>query len=183
VPEKKSGREIILGVTGSIAAYKAVQLASDMVGKGVAVTVIMTDNAMRFITPLSFETITKKSAITDLQCDPSSRVAEHISLSDRCSALVIAPATANIIGKIACGIADDILSTTALSFPGPIIIAPAMNTIMWENSVVQENVKKLESLNCTFVGPGEGKLADGRMGVGRLADLSEIEKSIDQILG
>lgn len=174
--------EIVLGVTGSIAAYKAVQLASDLVGKDIAVTVIMTRNAMRFITPLSFETITKRPAITDLQCDTASSVAEHVSLADRCSALVIAPATANIIGKIACGIADDILSTTALSFPGPIVIAPAMNTVMWENKVVRENVEKLKSLDCTIVGPEKGRLADGRTGIGRLADLGKIEKVIEKAL-
>ncbi len=175
--------EIILGVTGSIAAYKAVQLASDLVGKDTAVTVIMTKNAMRFVMPLSFETITRKPAITDLQCDAESRVAEHVSLADRCSALIIAPATANIIGKIACGIADDILSTTSLSFPGPIIIAPAMNTVMWENKVVRENVEKLKSLNYTIVGPEKGRLADGRTGIGRLADLVKIEKAIEKALG
>ncbi len=174
--------EIILGVTGSIAAYKAVQLASNLAGKDITVTVIMTKNAMRFITPLSFETITKRPAITDLQCDTASGVAEHVSLADRCSALVIAPATANIIGKIACGIADDILSTTALSFPGPIVIAPAMNTVMWENKVVRENVEKLKSLDCTIVGPEKGRLADGRTGIGRLADLGKIEKAIGDIL-
>ncbi len=178
----KKRKEIVLGVTGSIAAYKAVQLAGDLVKKDIEVTVIMTKNAMRFITPLTFETISRKPVITDLQCDPESRTAEHVSLADRCSALVIAPASANIIGKIASGIADDILSTTALSFPGRIVIAPAMNTVMWQNSIVQQNVEKLRALDYIFVGPEEGRLADGRTGVGRFADTDKIVEAVEKLL-
>lgn len=175
-------KEIILGVTGSIAAYKAVYLASALAEKEIGVTVIMTKNATRFITPLSFETITGRPVITDLQCDPASGVAEHVSLADRCSALVIAPATANIIGKIACGIADDILSTTALSFPGPIVVAPAMNAVMWRNRIVRQNVEKIKNLGYLFVGPEEGRLADGKTGIGRLANPAKIVEVIEKLV-
>lgn len=178
-----SNREIVLGVTGSIAAYKAAQLASDLTRKGIGVTVIMTENAARFVTPLTFETITKNPVVTGMECDPANRVAEHVSLADRCAALVIAPATANIIGKIASGIADDILSTTALSFSRPVLIAPAMNSTMWENRIVQANVEKLRELGHIFVGPEEGRLADGREGVGRLAGLDKIAAAVEKALG
>ena len=180
--EESAGREIVLGITGSIAAYKSAQIASDLQKRDVEVTVVMTGNALRFITPLTFETITRKPVITDLVCDPSNRTAEHIALADRCAALLIAPATANIIGKIASGIADDILSTTAMSFPGPMIIAPAMNTLMWKNEVVQQNMETLKALGCVFVGPEEGRLADGKTGIGRLADVSRIVDLVVEVL-
>jgi phosphopantothenoylcysteine decarboxylase/phosphopantothenate--cysteine ligase len=174
--------EIALGVTGSVAAYKSAQIASDLVKRDIGVTVVMTANAMRFITPLTFETITRKPVITDLVCDPANRTAQHIALSDRCSALVIAPATANIIGKIACGIADDILSTTAMSFPGPLVLAPAMNTMMWRNEIVQQNMETLKAMGSVFVGPEEGRLADGKTGIGRLAKVSRVVEMVEQVL-
>lgn len=179
---RQKHKEIILGVAGSIAAYKAVQLTGDFLKKDIEVTVVMTENAMRFVTPLTFETISRRPVISELQCDPASRVAEHVSLADQCSVLVIAPASANIIGKIASGIADDILSTTALSFSGPIVIAPAMNTVMWQNSIVQQNVEKLRELNYIFVGPEKGRLADGRSGAGRFAETDKILKTVEKLL-
>ncbi len=176
------GREIALGVTGSVAAYKSAQIASDLRRRGVEVTVVMTANALRFITPLTFESITGNPVITDLVCDASRRTAEHIALADRCAVLVIAPATANIMGKMASGIADDVLSTTAMSFPGPILIAPAMNTLMWKNEVLQQNMETLKAMGCVFVGPEEGRLADGKTGIGRLAEVSRIVGLVLQVL-
>jgi phosphopantothenoylcysteine decarboxylase/phosphopantothenate--cysteine ligase len=120
--------------------------------------------------------------ITDLVCDPADRTAEHVALADRCSALLIAPATANIMGKMAGGLADDILSATALSFPGPIIIAPAMNTMMWKNEIVQQNIETLKAAGCVLVGPEEGRLADGKTGIGRLAETSRIVELVMQVL-
>lgn len=177
-----AGREIALGVTGSVAAYKSAQIAGDLRKRGVDVTVVMTVNAQRFIMPLTFESITGRAVITDLVCDPSHRTAEHIALADRCAALLIAPATANIMGKMASGIADDVLSTTAMSFPGPILIAPAMNTLMWKNEVVQQNMETLKAMGCVFVGPEEGRLADGKTGIGRLAEVARIVDLVMEVL-
>ena len=179
---RQAGKEVALGVTGSIAAYKSAQIASDLRKRDVEVSVVMTQNALRFITPLTFETITGRPVITDLVCDPSQRTAEHIALADRCGALVIAPATANIIGKIANGIADDVLSTTAMSFPGPIVLAPAMNTLMWKNEIVQQNIEALQAIGCVLVGPEEGRLADGKTGIGRMAGVSRIVDLVAQVL-
>ena len=174
--------EIALGVTGSIAAYKAVQLTSDLVKKDIGVTVIMTRNALRFVTPLSFEALSGRPVITDIQCDPEKRAADHVALAEICSVLVVAPASANIIGKLACGIADDALSTLALAFPGRLIVAPAMNTLMWDNPIVRQNVERLKEFGCTLLEPEEGRLADGKTGAGRLADLAKIVQAVEKTL-
>ncbi|GAG27078.1 unnamed protein product, partial [marine sediment metagenome] len=127
-------------------------------------------------------TLSRRAVITDLQCDPASRVAEHVSLADRSSALIVAPATANMIGKMASGIADDILSTTVLSFSGPVFIAPAMNTVMWQHPVVQRNAAALRELGCRIIGPESGTLADGREGTGRMAPPAAIAEEVLRVV-
>ena len=132
---------------------------------------------------LSFETITKKPAITDLQCNAASSVAEHVSLADRCATLVIAPATANIIGKLANGIADDALTTIIMAFRKPLIIAPAMNQKMYESPALQENLERLRQRGVKQIGPDEGWLACGTTGIGRMAEGSEILEAVFNQLG
>ena len=140
-----NGKNVVLGVTGGIAAYKAAMLASDLVKSGANVDVIMTENACEFITPATFRTITKNPVTTNTFSEPKIYEINHISLAHKADVFLIAPATANIIGKIASGIADDMLSTTVMATKAPVIIAPAMNCDMYENPIVQENIEKLKN--------------------------------------
>ncbi|MBS3938417.1 MAG: bifunctional phosphopantothenoylcysteine decarboxylase/phosphopantothenate--cysteine ligase CoaBC [Peptococcaceae bacterium] len=167
-------KTVVLGITGSIAAYKAADLASRLVKQGLDVDVVMTAAAQQFINPLTLQAITHRPVITAMFTLHSAMAVEHIALAERASLLLIAPATANIIAKIAHGFADDMLSSTALATRAPIVIAPAMNTQMYENTVTQANIAKLEARGMTFVGPGEGRLACGTSGRGRLTELDEI---------
>ncbi|MBI2560421.1 MAG: phosphopantothenoylcysteine decarboxylase [Planctomycetes bacterium] len=173
---------IILGVTGSIAAYKAAEIASKLNAIGHDVTVIMTASAQQFINPLTFRTLSKNQIIThlfeDIAYDPL-----HVSLVDKADLVIIAPATANIIGKIASGIADDILTCTIMATKSPVLIAPAMDDRMYTNPLVQENIKKLKGLGYKFIGPEKGRLASGRIGLGRLAAIELILKAIEKELG
>ena len=159
------GKNIVLCVSGGIAAYKAAGVASSLVKLGARVDVIMTRHACEFVAPLTFRSITKTPVVTDMFAEPMTLEIEHISLAQRADAFVIAPATANVIGKIAGGIADDMLSTTVMATRAPVIIAPAMNTNMYENPIVQENIKKLSSLGYIFIEPDSGRLACGADGV------------------
>ncbi|MCX6012176.1 MAG: bifunctional phosphopantothenoylcysteine decarboxylase/phosphopantothenate--cysteine ligase CoaBC [Chloroflexi bacterium] len=177
------GKSIILGVTGSISAYKAIDLASKLTQAGALVDVLMTKSAMEFVNPLSFGSLTRRPVITEMFGSTSSYNIEHISLSDRAEIIVICPATANIIAKIASGLADDILSSTILATAAPVIIAPAMNYRMYENVVTQENINKLKSRGFIFVGPASGRLATGAIGKGRLIEISEVLGTISQVLG
>ncbi len=168
------GADIILGVTGSIAAYKGVALAREFVSAGASVTVVMTENAGRFVTPLSFQTVTRSAVITSLWAAVDSYDAEHVALAKKADCVVVAPATANIIAKMACGIADDALSCLLMTVKCPVLLAPAMNTGMFLSPAVQRNIKTLLDSGVNFVGPAEGRLADGSVGVGRMSDVVEI---------
>ncbi|MDR1256179.1 MAG: phosphopantothenoylcysteine decarboxylase [Spirochaetaceae bacterium] len=172
-------KNILLGVTGSIAAYKAAEIARRFVKQDFSVRVIMTAGAQRFITPLTFQTLTKHRVYTDMFDGAFYEDVRHISLAREADIAVIAPATANIIGKLACGIADDMLSAVIMAAAGgltarPVLVCPAMNTAMWENPVVQGNVCKLKSYGYRFAGPAESELACGDSGMGALASVDDI---------
>lgn len=164
------GKNIILGVTSSIAAYKSANVASALVKKGCNVNVLMTQNATNFIHPLTFEELTKNKCIIDTFDRNVQYNVAHISLATSADAFLIAPASANIIGKIANGIADDMLSTTVMACKCPVIISPAMNTNMFENPIVQDNLAKLERYGYIIVPPAEGRLACGAIGKGKMPD-------------
>lgn len=177
------GRKVILGVTGSIAAYKAADLASKLVQAGAMVDVIMTREAAQFITPLTFKSLTHRPVVTDL-FDPQSEMSiEHVALAQRADVVIIAPATANIIAKIANGLADDSLTCTVLATKAPVIIAPAMDGNMYANRATQDNIAKLKERGCVFAGPAQGRLASGLMGTGRLVDTETLLGTIQQVLG
>ncbi len=178
-----SGKTIVLGVTGSIAAYKACEIASQLTQAGAKVDVVMTKAATKFVSPLTFRSLTGRPVVTEMFDLTSEVSVEHVALAQRADIVVIAPATANIIAKIAAGIADDMLCCTVLATKAPIIIAPAMNANMYENPVTQENLNKLKARGFTIVGPASGWLACGETGVGRLADVDEIISTIKQVLG
>ncbi len=164
-------RNLVLGVSGSIAAYKAVDLASKLTQAGVAVHTVMTENATKLVSPLSFSAITGRPATVDTFAAEKRFSIGHISLAELADAVLIAPATANVIGKIACGIADDLLTSTVIASRAPLIIAPAMHTAMWENPATQANVETLRKRGVVFVGPAVGRLASGGFGRGRFAPL------------
>lgn len=167
-------KTVLLGVTGSIAAYKAVELASALVKKGVDVTVVMTEAAARFVAPLTFETITKNPVATGLFSRERPYEVEHIALAKRADVFAIMPATADFIGKYANGIADDMLTTTAMAVTAPVLIAPAMNSAMYSCAANRANMALLKQRGCRFVEPEEGLLACGDVGVGRLADIDSL---------
>lgn len=173
-------KNIVIGVCGSIAAYKVPSIIRKLQEQGWNLRVIMTKSAKKFITPLTFETISKNQVYTDMFKKDVWEIS-HISLSDFARVILVVPATANIIGKVACGIADDLLSSTIMAFSGKVIFAPAMNVRMWENPIVQGNVEKLKNFGYSFVGPDTGKLADGRTGAGRLADINKIIDAVEKI--
>jgi phosphopantothenoylcysteine decarboxylase len=164
---------VVLGVTGSIAAYKAADLTSRLVQAGLSVTVIMTANAQRLVQPQAFFTLSRSPVITDLWDLPDWQPG-HIALADRAAVLAIAPATANILAKLAHGVADDALSTYALSHTGAVLVAPAMNPRMWAHPAVQANCAVLRERGVVFVGPDSGRVACGDEGVGRLAAVDDI---------
>lgn len=164
------GKHITLGVTGSIAAYKIASLASMLKKRGADVTVIMTRNAMNFINPITFETLTGNKCLTDTFDRNFQFNVEHVSLAKQTDVLMIAPATANVIAKAACGLADDMLTTTLLACTCPKIIAPAMNTRMFQNPVVQDNMKRLESYGMEVITPATGYLACGDVGEGKMPE-------------
>lgn len=168
------GKNVVLGVTGGIAAYKAAELASTMVKKGISVYVIMTRHATEFVAPLTFETLTNHPVVVDMFMRNTPWEVEHISLAKRADAFLVAPASANFIGKLTCGIADDMLSTTAMATTASMVIAPAMNMNMYASAAVQENLGTLQRRGALIVPPGVGRLACGDVGPGRLADLPDI---------
>ena len=171
-------KSVLLGITGGVAAYKAVDLIRRLREEGSSVTVIMTEAAKNFITPLSLEVASQNKVYSDLFQDPLS----HVTLPANADIMVIAPATANIIGKFAKGIADNLLSTSILSFNGRVVIAPAMNWRMYENPIFQENLKYLLSHGVIQVGPEKGSLACGEEGIGKMANISQIVESIKSAL-
>jgi len=175
------GKEILLGVTGGIAAYKAVELLREMTKRGANVHVIMTENAKRFVTPLTFQTLSGNPVLHEMFRLLEGSKIGHVAMSDIADLMVIAPATANIIGKIANGIADDLLSTMVMAMDVPVLFAPSMNVKMWKSSFVQYNVERLKAYGYHFVGPSEGDLACGSKGRGRLAEVPEILEKIEDI--
>lgn len=177
-----SGKRVILGVTGSIAAYKAAGLARELVSQGASVTAVMTANAARFVTPLTFQTVTRNRVITDLWASVDTFDAEHVALAKKADCVVVAPATANILGKVAAGIADDALSCLIMTVKCPVLFAPAMNSGMFHSPAVQRNIKTLVDWGCKFVGPAEGPLADGSIGIGRMSDVDEILAVVRKLL-
>jgi len=177
------GKTVVLGVTGSIAAYKAVDIASQLNRAGVKVDVVMTEEASKFVSPLSFRAITGRTVATDMFDASSELNVTHIALARAADVVAIAPATANVIAKLATGIADDVLCCTVLATNAPVVIAPAMDANMYENPVTQENVSKLKKRGFVFVGPKFGKLVSGVEGLGRFADTGEIIGVISQVLG
>lgn len=162
------GKTIVLGVTGSIAAYKIANLASMLVKLHADVNVIMTQNATHFITPMTFETLTNNKCIVDTFDRNFDFSVEHVSLAKRADMFLIAPATANVIGKIANGICDDMLTTTVMATKAPVVISPAMNTGMWENPIMQANVEKLKAYGYHIIEPASGRLACGDTGSGKM---------------
>jgi phosphopantothenoylcysteine decarboxylase len=177
-------KEIILGITGSIAAYKAAELANQLTKSNILVHTIMTDSAMKFITPLTLQTLTKNRVYTNMFEEIYYPDVRHISLAQRADCCIIAPATANVIGKLASGIADDMLTTVVMAVKNkPIIICPAMNTAMYENPITQDNMKKLSAYGYDFVEPKESLLACGDTGKGALADIDTIIAAVLKAVG
>lgn len=168
------GRRVILGVTGSIAAYKAVELARRLTQAGAEVQVVMTQAATRFVAPLTFRELSYREPLVDLFAPPPGELMRHVHLAEQAELLLIAPATANILAKMAAGIADDLLTCTFLATQAPVVVAPAMNRIMYLHPATQENLARLRGWGVITVGPGWGPLATGIEGPGRLADLDEI---------
>ena len=171
---------IVIGITGGIAAYKACEIISHYKHKGYNVDVIMTKNAVKFITPLTLETLSGNKVVTDMFDRPDYRDVKHISLAQKADLFIIAPATANIIGKVASGIADDMLSTTIMATKAPVVFAPAMNNVMYENKIVQRNISTLESFGYRFIEPDVGHLACGYEAKGRLASIEKIIEYIEK---
>lgn len=173
-----TGREIVLGVTGGIAAYKSAEVVSRLRHLGANVHVIMTQNATEFVSPLTFQTLSANQVVTDTFHAPEYWNVEHVALAKRAEIFVIAPATANIMAKMACGIADDMLSTTVLATKAPVLLAPAMNTGMWTAAATQANLKTLQERGVQFVGPDSGILACGDEGAGRMSEPETIVNAI-----
>lgn len=168
-------KEVVLGITGSIAAYKAADIAHQLAKSGVVVHTIMTQSATQFITPLTMQTLTRNKVYTDMFEAIDYPDVRHISLAQKADCCLIAPATANIIGKLASGIADDMLSTVVMAIRNkPIIVCPAMNTAMYENPITQDNIQKLKAYGYIFVEPKVSYLACGDEGKGALADVETI---------
>ncbi|PJB50017.1 MAG: bifunctional phosphopantothenoylcysteine decarboxylase/phosphopantothenate--cysteine ligase CoaBC [Chloroflexi bacterium CG_4_9_14_3_um_filter_45_9] len=178
-----SNKIVVLGVTGSIAAYKAAELASQLTQRDAKVNVIMTKEAIQFVSPITFRAITGRPVVTEMFELASEFSIEHVSLAEAAGIVVIAPATANIIAKLAAGIADDMLCCTVLATKAPVVLAPAMDVNMYENTITQDNLSKLKARNFVVVGPVSGRLASGKKGLGRFADVSDIIGTICQVLG
>jgi phosphopantothenoylcysteine decarboxylase/phosphopantothenate--cysteine ligase len=176
------GKTVVLGVTGSIAAYKAPTLARKLQDKGAEVIVVMSEAGTKLVAPLTFRSLTGKPVPVDMFSPVTNWQIEHISLAEKADLFLIAPATANTIGKIAHGIADNVLTCSVMATQAPVLVAPAMNVNMYQNSIVQENIKRLQELGYCFVEPEVGRLATGFEGKGRLANLDDIVKKAEELL-
>lgn len=174
-------KEVILGVTASIASYKACDIIRALKEEGCKVTVVMTHDAKEFITPLSLAVLSQNKVYSGMFIEPQDWDIEHISLADKADVLLIAPATANVINKLAAGICDDLLSCTVMAAKAPVLIAPAMNCNMYEHPLTQENIAKLKKIGYTFIGPQKGKLACGKFGIGCLAAIEEIVREVKKV--
>jgi len=177
-----SKKNIILGVTGSIAAFKAAELASLLTKKDIEVNVVMTAEAQKFITPLTFSTLTRQPVVADLWAEGQATSPTHISLADKADLAVIAPATAHLIAQMAHGLASDALTSMLLATQAPVLVAPAMNGKMWLHPATQQNVATLKSRGVHFIGPDEGMLSCGYEGVGRLCSVDQIAARILELL-
>lgn len=173
---------VVIGVTGGIAVYKALDVISALRKKDIEVHVIMTESASKFVNSLTFQSISQNMVVTDMFAEPKAWEIQHISLAQKADLMLIAPATANVIGKISNGIADDMLSTTVMATKAKVLIAPAMNTNMYQNPIVQNNISKLKDFGYKFIEPASGRLACGDIGIGKLADVNTIvERVIEEL--
>jgi len=177
-----TNKNIIVGICGGISAYKVVDVVSRLKKLNAIVTVIMTENATKFVSPLTLRAISHEPVITDMFAEPDNWDTEHISLAQKADLFVVAPATANVLGKIAGGVADDMLTTTIMATDAPILFVPAMNTGMYENPIVQENIIKLKQHGYKIMEPGTGLMACGTLGKGRLPEPQQIVEEIIEIL-
>ena len=177
------GKNIVLGVTGSIAAYKAADVASKLTQQGARVDVILTPAAIEFVTPLTFRSVTGRPVTSDMFETNTEFNIEHVALAQSADIVVVAPASANTIAKIAAGMADNMLCSTILATKAPVVIAPAMNVNMWDNPITQENIDRLRRRGFVVVGPGHGWLAEGSIGQGRMVEPQVVIDTIKQVLG
>lgn len=175
-------KTVVLGVTGGIAAYKALDIVSQLKKKDINVHCILTKSAEEFVTPLSFQALSQNMVITDMFKEPNHWEIQHISLAKKADLILVAPATANIIGKVANGIADDMLTTTIMAAKAPVVFAPAMNTNMYNNPIVKANIEKLKDYKYKFISPAAGRLACGDVGEGKLADTKLISETVMSML-
>ena len=175
-------KTIVLGITASIAAYKACDLVSALKKKGYDVICIMTSHAKHFVTSLTLETLSGNKVYDDMFTFPEKRETVHISLAEAADLVVIFPATANIIGKLASGISDDLLTCTVISTKSPVLIAPAMNTNMYKHKITEKNINELKKIGYKFIGPEKGHLACGCVGIGHIKDTRETVERIEKIL-
>ena len=183
MPDMLEGKNIVLGITGSIACYKALDLASKLVQAKAQVDIILTRGAAQFITPLACRILTHRPVVTDL-FDPDSELSiEHVALAETADLIIVAPATAHVMARVANGLADDSLTTTILATQAPVLFAPAMDAHMYENPATQENVTRLRERGYTIAGPGTGRLASGLVGPGRLLEVDQLLGHIRVVLG
>jgi phosphopantothenoylcysteine synthetase/decarboxylase len=175
------GAEVLLGVTGSIAAYKAAELASQLKKKGSQLTVVMTPSARSFVGPITFVTLSQRPVVVDLFSETERWDPEHVAMAQRAQLFVVAPATANILAKLACGLADDAVSTTALAVTCPLVVAPAMNDRMWAHPTVQRNLRTLQERGARVVPPAHGVLACGSVGIGKMASVEEVLQVLETL--
>ena len=173
--------ELIIGVSGGIAAYKTAALVSSLVQSGHGVSVVMTRAARKFVGPATFRALTGRPVVSD-QFDAHHPLGAHIELAEKAQLLCVAPASADLLAKAACGLADDLLSTLLLSFTGPVLLAPAMNTAMWEKPSMQRNIATLRNDGYHFIDPQEGWQSCRRAGMGRMAEPADIEAAIEKLL-
>lgn len=173
---------IVLGVTGGIAAYKACDIAGYLVKEGCEVQALLTREGREFITPLSLQTMSRNKVVTDMFESPEAWDPAHISIADRADLVMIAPATANVIAKLAAGICDDMLTCVACATKAPVLVAPAMNDNMYANPIVKSNIERLKKAGYRFVGPVRGRLACGREGIGHMADVCDIVKQAKRLI-
>jgi phosphopantothenoylcysteine decarboxylase/phosphopantothenate--cysteine ligase len=180
--KKIEGLNILLGVSGGIAAYKAVAIASKLTAAGAQVDCVLTKNACRFVTPLSFKSVTARTVYHSMWNENEPAEIDHISIAERSEIVIVAPATANIIAKTATGICDDLLSTTLCTcFQHPTLLAPAMNENMWESPAVKSNIETLRKRGIKFIGPETGRLACGTSGQGRMSEPETILNAIENL--
>lgn len=175
-------KRILIAVTGSIASYRACDLVNVLKKKGYDCTCVMTKDAKHFVTPLTLETLSGNKVYEDMFKLPEKRTSVHVSLAESADLIVVFPATASIIGKLASGISDDLVTCTVISTKSPVLLAPAMNDNMYKHKITQKNIRELEGIGYEFIGPIKGNLACGYVGIGHIIDTEKIVKRIEKIL-